>query len=315
MRMKPHLHLSHTYSCQIISNVESWFTIDTIHHGPCCCCREYWLCIAPKCKKRVSLTSHHHETSSFVVEDGRSNNAMQRTAHTHAERTHASFPMFWFIWTQFRGKHKRTSNVVRMKKKNARKKLGTDIWNDYCVHCFDSNPNTRIRTHTHSAHNGRSRCACIAYKFHREMEPSSKSRSYELIISSVIYELILSFLWPGAQCVAARISFVSSIVVVIGAKQFSLFAFTLISPLTRWWTFGFSEDYVSRVLFVSVATAAVANIRCILAVVNQIGVAQFAQLRQKLISVTDHRASIHHSLPLSSPLELAIFGSRREIWI
>lgn len=29
-----------------------------------------------------------------------------------------------------------------------KKKLGTDIWNDYCAHCFDSNQRTHTRMNT-----------------------------------------------------------------------------------------------------------------------------------------------------------------------
>lgn len=133
-----------------------------------------------------------------------------------------------------------------------------------------------------------------------------RSHSYELIISLVIYELILSFLWPGTRCVAAHIF-----------REFhrhehrckAIFAFCIhlniaIGQMVNVWIF-------RRLFFEFFLISAVwASIRCILVAINQMGVRLFAQLRPKLISVTDHPAStrpLAHFPHFDSPVFFLLF--------
>lgn len=108
------------------------------------------------------------------------------------------------------------------------KKLGTDIWNDYCVHCFDSN--------THLLYS-LEQCACIAYAFHLNGTLTVATRTHNFFGDLRAHSLVAPHtVRSSARMCHSKDSLSSSSV----QRKCSLFAFTfrvISSPLTRWWTF------------------------------------------------------------------------------
>lgn len=116
-----------------------------------------------------------------------------RATHTS---THISFLMFWFISTQFKGKHKRLTSAVQ----NADCRWGRKMLEKKCkgrTYGTITALIVPIQTHAHTDTNTivvvvSGIVRALRRSFHEKWNPRRRGRrrrSYELIISSVIYEL------------------------------------------------------------------------------------------------------------------------------